>query len=318
MFVGHAALAFALVGGVAIARGWTSERALTIGVVAAAFAALPDVDMVYALVGVASVGMGSGALGVAGAFWSTGNVVHRAVTHSLVLAPPVAVLATLRSVDATRVQALSVVVVATALVALTASVGGALAAFVTLLFVLGAVAIGVVVDRYADVAAAEAFVAALVGLTTHPFGDLFTGEPPAMLYPVDAALVTERIALAADPTLHLLAAFGVELATVWAAVAVVCLATGLRPTAAVGTRATLGAGYAASVLLIPAPTLDLSYPFVFSVLGVGLLGVLPRVRLVRSRRPTVEPPDWLTAALTGLSAITVAWLAYAVAYVAVG
>jgi hypothetical protein len=316
MFVGHAALAFALVGGVAIARGWTSERALTIGVVAAAFAALPDVDMVYALVGVAGAAS-SDALALAGAFWSTGNVVHRAVTHSLVLALPVAALAALRSVDATHVRAFSVVV-ATVLVALTASVGGALAAVVTLLFVLGAVAIGAVVDRYADIAAVEVFVAALVGLTTHPFGDLFTGEPPAMLYPVDAALVTERIALAADPTLHLLAAFGVELATVWAAVAVVCLATGLRPTAAVGPRATLGAGYAASVLLIPAPTLDLSYPFVFSVLGVGLLGVLPRVRLVRSRRPTVEPPDWLTAALTGLSAITVAWLAYAVAYVAIG
>jgi len=319
MFVGHAALAFALVGGVAIARGWTSERALTIGVVAAAFATLPDVDMVYAFVGIAGAA-GSDALAIAGAFWSTGNIVHRAVTHSLVLALPVAVLAALRSVGATpRVRALSAAI-ATLLVAVIATVGGALAAVVMLLFVLGAVAIGAVVDRYVDLTSAEVFAAALVGLTTHPFGDLFTGEPPAMLYPVDVApvLVTERVVFATDPTLHLLAAFGVELATIWAAVAVVCLATGLRPTTAVSPRATLGAGYAASVLLIPAPTLDLSYPFVFSVLGVGLLGVLPRVRLVRLRGPTVEPPDWLTAALTGLAAITVAWLAYVVAYVVVG
>ncbi|AZH25153.1 metal-dependent hydrolase [Haloplanus aerogenes] len=317
MFVGHAALAFAIVGGVAIASGWSSERALAIGVVAGAFAALPDVDMVYALVGIAGAS-GSDALALAGAFWSTGNVVHRAVTHSLVLALPVALLAALQAVTATRrVRAVSALV-ATLLVALIATVGGALAAFVTLLFVVGAVAVGAVVDRYTDLTATGVFVAALVGLATHPFGDLFTGEPPAMLYPFDAALVTERVALAADPTLHLLAAFGVELATIWAAVAVVCLATGLRPTAAVTRRASLGAGYAASVLLIPAPTLDLSYPFVFSVLGVGLLGVLPQVRLIRSRGPTVEPPDWLTAALTGLSAITVAWLAYAVAYVVVG
>jgi len=319
MFVGHAALAFAIVGAVAVARGWPSERALAIGVVAGAFAALPDVDMVYALVGVAGAGVaGSGALALAGAFWSTGNVVHRAVTHSLVLVPPVALLAALRTLSAARrVRAFSAVV-ATLLVVLIAATGGALAAFVTLLFVAGAVAVGTVVDRHTDLGPTEVAVAALVGLATHPFGDLFTGEPPAMLYPLDAALVTERVTLAADPTLHLLAAFGVELATVWAAVAVVCLATGLRPTTAVTRRATLGAGYAASVLLIPAPTLDLSYPFVFSVLGVGLLGVLPRVRLVRSRGPTVEPPDWLTAALTGLSAITVAWLAYAVAYVVVG
>jgi len=316
MFVGHAALAFAIVGSVAVARGWATERALTLAVVAGAFAALPDVDMVYALVGVAGA-TGSDALAVAGAFWSTGNVVHRAVTHSLVLALPVALLAALRVVDTRAARTLSVAL-AVLLVALVAAVGGSLAALITLLFVLGAATVATVAGHYGEVSAPEALVAALVGLLSHPFGDLFTGEPPAMLYPLDAALVTERVALAADPTLHLLAAFGIELGTVWAAVAVVCLATGLRPAAAVSPRATLGAGYAASVLLIPAPTLDLSYPFVFSVLGVGLVGVLPRVRLVGDRRgPTVEPPDWFGAGLTGLSAITVAWLAYTVAYVIV-
>jgi hypothetical protein len=317
MFVGHAALAFALVAGVAIARGWSAERALAFGIVAGAFAALPDVDMLYAIVGVAGAA-GSDALAVAGAFWSTGNVVHRAVTHSLVLAPPVALLAALQAIDGRFGRALSVALVVL-LVSLVAVVGGTLAALITLPFVLGAAVVGAVAAQHAHLTATQVFVVALVGLVTHPFGDLFTGEPPAMLYPLDAALVTERVALAADPTVHLLAAFGVELATVWAAVAVVCIATGLRPTTAVSPRATLGAGYAASVLLIPAPTLDLSYPFVFSVLGVGLLGVLPRVRLVGDPRgPTVEPPDWLGAALTGLSAITVAWLAYAAAYVVVG
>ena len=314
MFVGHATLAFALVGGVAVARGRTAERALALGVVAGAFAALPDVDMLYALVGIAGAA-GGDALAVAGAFWSTGNVVHRAVTHSLVLAPPVALLAALHAADARSARALSVTL-GLALVAVVGVGGGAL---VTLAFVLGAAVVGTVAGRYAALTPLQVLGAAVVGLGTHPFGDLFTGEPPAMLYPVDAALVTDRVALAADPTLHLLAAFGVELATVWAAVAVVCLATGLRPTAAVSPRATLGAGYAASVLLIPAPTLDLSYPFVFSVLGVGLLGLFPRVHLVGDPHgPTVEPLDWLGAALTGLSAITVAWLAYTVAYVLVG
>jgi hypothetical protein len=311
MFVGHAALAFALVGGVAVVRGWRGERALALAVVAGAFATLPDLDMVYALVGVAGAA-GSDAVALAGAFWSTGNVVHRAVTHSLVLAPPIALLATLRVVGTRLARTLSVAL-AVALVAVVAALGGSLAALVTLLFVLGAAAVATVADRYGGLTAPQVLVAALVGFVSHPFGDLFTGEPPAMLYPLEAVLVTDRVALAADPTLHLLAAFGAELATVWAAVAVACLAVGLRPTTAVGTRATLGAGYAASVLFIPAPTLDLSYPFVLSVLGVGLLGPLPRVRLV-GRAPTVEPPDWLDAGLTGLSAVTVAWLAYAAAY----
>ncbi|MFB6103296.1 MAG: metal-dependent hydrolase [Haloplanus sp.] len=318
MFVGHAAVAFALVAGVAVARSWAGERALVVGVLAGAFAALPDVDIAYAFVGVASAaGATSDALTVASAFWSTGNVVHRAVTHSLVLALPVALLAALRATGPTvRRRSLALVV---PLVALVGAVSGALGALVTLLFTLGAVAIGTVAAHHGGVDARTIFAAAVVGLASHPFGDLFTGEPPAMLYPLDATLVSERVALAADPTLHLLGVFGIELVTVWAAVGVACLAAGLRPTTAVRPQATLGAGYAASILLIPAPTLDLSYPFVFSVLGVGLLGVLPRVRLVgEGGGPTVEPPDWLAALVTGLSAITVAWLAYLVAYVVVG
>jgi len=312
MFVGHAALAFAIVGSVAVARGWSTRTALSAALLAGAFATVPDVDMVYALVGIAGAA-GGDALAIAGAFWSTGNVVHRAVTHSLVIAPPVALLAALQVSPTRRRQLLSLGLGA-ALVAVIAVDGGALATLVTGLFLVAAVAVATVADRYTDLTAPQVFGAALLGLVSHPFGDLFTGEPPAMLYPLDSALVTERVALAADPTLHLLGAFGIELATVWAAVCVACLATGLRPTTAVSPRATLGAGYAASILLIPAPTLELSYPFVFSVLGVGLVGALPRVRLVAR---TIESPDWLGAGLTGLSTITVAWAAYAVAYVVI-
>jgi len=319
MFVGHAAVAFALVAGVAVRRGWTAERALAVGLLAGAFAALPDVDIAYALVGLAAAASGD-ALTLASAFWSTGNLVHRAVTHSLVLAPPVALVGALAGParQDTRLAA-GVVALAAGVVALAWSVSGPLGAVVTVPFVLGAMVLGVLARRYTDHAPTTVFAVGLVGLVTHPFGDLVTGEPPAMLYPLDATLVAERLVLAADPTLHLLAAFGVELATVWAAVAVVGAATGLRPRTVVSRRASLGAGYAATVLLIPAPTLDLSYPFVFSVLGVGLVGALPRVRLVGTADgPTVEPPDWVVAGLTGLSAITVAWLAYTVAYVVVG
>lgn len=317
MFVGHAAVAFAIVAGVAVGRGWAAERALTVGLLAGALATLPDVDIAYAIVGVAAAASGD-ALSLATAFWSTGNLVHRTVTHSLVLAPPVALVAALAG-PPRRTARLVALAVGVGVVALAWTVSGPLGAVVTVPFVLGAAAIGTLARRYTDYPPATVFAVGVVGLVTHPFGDLVTGEPPAMLYPFEASLVTERLVLAADPTLHLLAAFGVELATVWAAVAVAGAATGLRPRTAVSPRATLGAGYAASILLIPAPTLDLSYPFVFSVLGVGLVGALPRVRLVGAAGgPTVEPPGWLPALLTGLSAITVAWLAYTVAYVIVG
>jgi membrane-bound metal-dependent hydrolase YbcI (DUF457 family) len=316
MFVGHAALAFALVASVALARGWDADRVFAVGLLAAGFAALPDVDIAYAVVGVAGVA-GGDALTLASAFWSTGNLVHRAVTHSLVLAGPVALLAALRTAADARARWVAVPL-ALLVVAAVGAVSGALGTMVTLLFVLGAVALGEVVSRHTSLGARQVFAAGLVGLVTHPFGDLLTGEPPAMFYPLDATLVGERIALSADPTLHLLGAFGVELATVWAAVIVGCAAAGLRPTTAIRRRATLGAGYAASIALIPAPTLDLSYPFVFTVLCVGALGLRPRLRFENARRPRIGPPDWLPALVTGLSAITVAWLAYGLAYVIVG
>ena len=256
-------------------------------------------------------------MSLATAFWSTGNVVHRTVTHSLLLAVPVATVAAV-GVE-TRSARAAVAALAGVLVWLAWSVSGPLGVVVVGPFVAGAVALSVIARRHTDLSAGAVFGIGLVGLLSHPFGDLVTGEPPAMLYPLDVALVTERVTLSADPTLHLLGAFGIELAALWAAVAVACLATGLRPRTPVSVRATLGAGYAASVAFIPAPTLELSYPFVFSVLGVGLVGILPRVRLADGPgRPTVETPDWIGALLTGLSAITVAWGAYLLAYRLVG
>ena len=162
-------------------------------------------------------------------------------------------------------------------------------------------------DSRPNVAAAATF-----GLLSHPFGDLFTGQPPVFLYPFDLVLVAERVTLSADPTLHLLCAFAVELLMVWLAVVTFVDRSDYRLRASVLPRVVVAGGYAASVFLIPPPTLDLSYPFVFSVVAVGSVGAIPRVRLTGDRRVTV--PDRTTALVTALSAVTVAWAAYALAY----
>jgi hypothetical protein len=79
----------------------------------------------------------------------------------------------------------------------------------------------------------------------------------------------------------------------------------------------VAAGYAVSVFLIPPPTLDLSYPFVLSVVAVGAVGAIPRVHLRRAQRRRVSVPGRPTALVTALAAVTVAWVAYAVAYLVV-
>ena len=250
MFVGHALAAFAVVALLSRRRGAAPARALTVGAVAGLFATVPDVDIVYALVGVAS--------GLAG--------------------------------DA------------------------------------GALALAAGVRRRTALSPRTTAVLALAGLVSHPFGDVFTGDPPALLYPFGPEVLTARVSLSADPTLHLLGAFAVELATVWAAVVVRSRLRAERDGRSAGRlgtaegvdlRAIAGAGYAAGAFVIPAPTLDLSYPFVLSVLAVGAVGLVP-VRLRRRGRAAVAPefarPGAERALFTGLTAVTLAGGAYLLTY----
>jgi hypothetical protein len=358
VFVGHALLSFALVALVARARGWSRERSLSVGVVAGVFAAIPDVDMAYALLGVAGIGLAD-ALTLARAFWATGNVVHRAVTHSLVLAVPTALAIALwvagrrrgGGTHGGRLLPTTALLLAGA-VALVAGVeSGPLGAAVTVLFCGLAVLIAEQIARRTDLPAAAVGLAAAGGLLSHPFGDLFTGQPPAMLYPVDATLVAERVTLHPDPTLHLLAAFGLELATVWVALVVWARLGGHSLRDVVSPWAGVGTGYALVVFLLPPPTLSVSYHFVFSVLAIGAVGIAPVVArrrhwLAGLRVGRLVPPDRLGpgdgrpddagvrsdggrgdghvgrdavgAVVTGLSAVTLAWVAYGLAYLVAG
>jgi membrane-bound metal-dependent hydrolase YbcI (DUF457 family) len=194
------------------------------------------------------------------------------------------------------------------LVAVVGATGGLLATAIVALFVIAGLGI-VRVARWSDVGPVSVLSAALLGLLSHPFGDLFTGAPPRLFYPLDATLVAERVTLHPDPTLHLLSAFFLELATIWVAVLVYAHLRGWQPGSLVRPRATLGVGYAGAVFAIPDPTLQVSSPFVFSVLAVGLVGVPLRPR-VSGRR------GW-TILVTALTAVTIAATAYTAAYLVV-
>ncbi|WP_415379160.1 metal-dependent hydrolase [Halosimplex sp. TS25] len=306
MFVGHACLAFAVAAFGAHRLGWSRATALRVAVLAGLFAALPDVDVVYGLAGLVAPAPGAGPIPVE-SFWDAGNQVHRGVTHAL----PVAAVATVAVALSARSELHLRAVGGGLLLALIPGVtllSGLLAGAVTAVFVVGAAAL-VVAARRRDVSPRVVGTAALVGLVTHPFGDLLTGEPPAFLYPFDITLVAERVVLSADPTLHLLGAFGVELATVWLALAAYFHISGKRPHSHVDRRAVLGVAYAGAALALPAPTLEVSYHFVFSVLAVGFVGAAP---------PSFERLRTWRAAVTGLAAVSLAAVAYLMVYLIVG
>jgi membrane-bound metal-dependent hydrolase YbcI (DUF457 family) len=304
MFVGHACLAFAVAALGAHRLGWRRGTALQVAVMAALFATLPDVDAVYGVAGLLTPAAGSSLIPVE-SFWDAGNRVHRGVTHALPIGAVVALAAALvaRSETGSRLAGVSLLL---ALVPTVTALSGLLTGAVTAVFVLGAAALAVGASRR-GVSSGVVGAGAAVGLLTHPFGDLFTGSPPAFLYPFEGTLVVERVVLSTDPTLHLLGAFGLELATVWLAVAAYFLVSGERPHAHVDRRAVLGVAYASAALALPEPTLDVSYHFVFSVLAVGFVGVAPPLERVRTWR----------AAVTGLTAISLATVAYATVYLVV-
>ncbi|MFC7046427.1 metal-dependent hydrolase [Halobacteriaceae archaeon GCM10025711] len=303
MFVGHAALAFGAAALVARGFGRSRRDALALGVVAGLFATVPDVDMVYAVVGLVSVGLAD-VWTMTGAFWGHSTVVHRAITHSLVFAVPAAAAFTLWPTR--RVLALAVLA---GLVAVSFAVSGVLGAAVMLAFAAAGVLVSEAAAWFTGADGRALFGASLLGLASHPFGDVFTGSPPQFLYPFDATLLAARVAPFPEPTLNLLTAFGAELAAIWFGVLVFAWLTERDPFAHVNPRAVAGVAYVVAVPFVPAPTFDVSYQFVFSVLSVGFVGAMPQVDL--------DLPDAMTAVTTGLAAVTLAVVAYTAVFLAV-
>lgn len=312
MFIGHGLVAFALVAGLATIAGWDAERALALGALAGAFGLAPDVDILYAPVGLVGA---SGAVEIETAFWAAGNVVHRGATHSVLVGGTAAVAAGLWAArgGGSRTIAAAIGVGVVALGAL----GGLLTAFVLAAFVVAVLAIAHVGARH-GFAPRYVGAAALAGLLSHPFGDLFTGAPPAFLYPLDVTLVARRLVLHPDPTMHLLAAFALELATMWAAAFVYLSVTDRRPTDHVSPHATLGLGFAAAVVFLPPPSLDSPYQFTAAALGVGMIsgvGVVPRRFWAFAWQDADRPRlPALDAAMTALVAVSTALVAYGALY----
>ncbi len=305
MFVGHGLLAFAIGASVASRRGWTPERALAVGLVAGLFATVPDVDMLYAVAGLVG---GLEGFVTPDAFWSVANEVHRGATHSLVVSAVAAVgFAGWRARDDLRFGAVGVAVLA-GLVAVVTAVGGLVPGLVVVAFVLGGVGVVALARRF-GFGAGTVLGAAALGLLTHPFGDVLAGPAPALLYPLDVAVLRGSVTLHPDPTLHLLGAFFLELATVWFALVVLADLRDRDLREHISPRAAIGLAYAGAVVAVPTPTVEVASPFVFSVLAVGLVG-LPL-------RSFDGKPVGLRAVTTALAAVTLAALAYTGAYVVV-
>ncbi|WP_435099717.1 metal-dependent hydrolase [Halorubrum sp. N11] len=304
MFVGHSLAAFAVGALVARRFGVSRDRALQLGAFAALFAFVPDVDIVYAPVGLA---LGSVQAIDPNAFWNTANIVHRGPTHSLLFGGVLAVAVALVATDR-RVGHVAGAGVVAGLIAVADVTGGGVVAGITAVYAVAGVVVALVA-RQRGVSAVGVLAVASIGLLSHPFGDLVTGSPPLFLYPFDATLVSHRITLHPDPTLHLLAAFLIEIGTVWLGIWTYARSHGVPLRRVVHPRAGFGTGYAGAVFVIPPPTIHNAAAFVFSVLALSVIGA------GISSHPFTRPIDTLGTVGTGTAIMTLAAIGYGVAYV---
>lgn len=312
MFLGHGLLAFALVAGVAQLAGWSRERAMAAGVLAAGFGLAPDVDILYAPLGVLGA---DGVFDAASRFWATGNEVHRAVTHSLVVGAVASVAAGAWATWTWPGRATGVALViglVTVALAVSGPVGGAV------MTVFGAVVLGLAAAGSRRLSERVVTVAAAVGLFSHPFGDVLTGEPPAFLYPFDVTLLTVRPRVFADPTLNLMVPLFLELGTIWLALVVYCHFGDRSLPDRVSRIAGVGVAYAGAAVLVPVPTLEVSYHFVFPLVAIGLVAAVPAFRTWHGDEPPMRGERLLAAAVNGATAVTLAAVAYLVAYLVSG
>jgi len=293
MFLGHGLIAFAIAASVALTRGWSREQAWAVALSAGLFATLPDIDMLYAIAGL--LGGLEGVFVTSDTFWSVANEIHRGATHSLVVGAVATLGFTAWRARADRRLGGLATLALLGLVAGVTAVGGVVVGAVMAAFVLCGLGIVAVTERFGLGPRAVCGAAAL-----------------GLLYPLDVTLLSGQIILHPDPTLHLLGAFFLELATVWAGLVALALLRDVRVRDHVNPRATLGVGYAGAIFAIPAPTVEVASPFVFSVLAVGLVGIPFRAGARDSDLDTEDRV--LTAITTGLVAVTLAALAYAVAY----
>lgn len=282
MYVGHEFLALAA--GIALARmaGAEDARALSVGLLAGASAALPDLDVLVALVSVGGLSPGQG-FGAWDQFWAASDGIHRGVTHTLAAGASAGVVLAASAVGQRAA-------LAGRRLSLLGAVGSGLAAVLAVLLLFGpAVPVtgwlgfgllaagAIVLGGYAGsrtVLGGPAILgAALLGLLSHPFGDVFMASPPRAFFPLGIQIPAEAVRLAADPTWNLVGITLVELATVWIGLVAVTGVTAVRLPELIDRRAALGLLFPLVMLALPRPTMADAHWLGFPLAPFALVGI---------------------------------------------
>lgn len=333
MYVGHALLAFALVGGLARLTGRGDREILVFAALGACYGLLPDVDLVYTVYAVAESGP-TGIFPTTKHVWTESWVIHRTLTHSLLVgsALVVAVLGaavvvprslTDRPPVATRVLGGGLAGLLTvALLSIAFVADGRLGMITMSLLVTGAIGLTLVGRRH-GVSVTWLGCVAAVGLLLHPLGDLWMGRPPVVFYPVAPKLAFPPILFASDPTIHFVTAFMIELGLAWASILLWISTTDRAVWTMIRPAAALGLVACGAFVLVPPPTFTIAYQFSAGVLGLGLVSAVGTLLLEGTSSPSTSPmgrtdpqlwSHWPDAVVTGMATTTLGLVSYLLVY----
>lgn len=307
MIAGHVSLAFVIAALLAYRWGVEARRCLTLGVFAAAFTLLPDVDIIFAWKEIAVI-LTSGLSGFVDSFWAASGEFHRGATHTLLAL--ILSFAGFYTYYKKNINSLAFgIVSASAVYGLAA--GGLMGSMVMAVFAaLGLKLTDISRER---IEAREFLLVAGTGLLTHPFGDVFTGNPPDFLFPLDMVLLESRVVLNADPVLNLLSVFLLEIFLLLAAVLVTVEISDEELFSLASPLALLGLLYMPFYYVIPEPTLSVSYHFVFSSVGLAIAGTI--VLYIReSERGLTDLEDIISLGLNMVLTLLLAVASYLIAY----
>lgn len=310
VIVGHTMIGFTVSVLTADSLNLEKRKHITVGLMAMAFAILPDFDLVLGLIEI----MESGFQGVSQTreeFWTEGLKFHRGMTHSLILSLFSATVFSLVSYG-NKYRIIGLTSASLLIIGITIFLGSLHAVTISFYIVPGIV-IASVARRY-GLDKRLVIISSFVGLVTHPLGDVFTGPSPELLAPLPFEVISDQLTLFQDSTLHLLSVFMLELITVWIFIHVYLgikndfTITYIRP------YVLLGVFYGLISPFIRPPTLGSADHFVASILIFSTSVMLIRAFLFKYRGFWLGRELIKILLISGVGVATVSFFSYLASY----
>lgn len=268
MIVGHAAIGFLLVTGVAALADHRHPVAL--GLVAALAAMTPDVDIITGMLGVLHASFSLH--GVSTSFAAAADLGHRGITHTLVAAVAgglAAGVVTCRSSRTRRVAGLGLLVVG-----LGSLQPGALGLLVAATFIGTCTLLAIAARRRLSLSKRAVALAIGAGVVSHPFGDVLAGDPPRFFAPFSNALLLPELTLYPETTLETtLQLLSVEIGLLWASLLLASVLTGFSLRAWLGLAVGGGVALLVRGVLTGWPYYEVALLFGGVIVGVAIVSV---------------------------------------------